>query len=478
LFRRYVSLAANQATFLAAFEAGAQPAHRELLAGKTSGEVTAAVERYRQTVYNAGIGQSLGAVAGAGPAWFAAATKRIDAMKEVEDVLANALGVTARDVGAAASRGFWTLAGETTILLILGLGIILTIVRSITRPMGELVTAMTGLADGQTTLEIPNTDRPDEIGGMARTLDVFRQGMIERDRMAAAEKESQARRQRRQEAMERLVEGFRGSIGIAVETVDEAVAKLRQSAAGLSATADRTSGQVGTVATASAEAARHVQSVAASAEELSASLEEVGRHTQQATTVVRRAVGEAEKADHTVTGLVQMAQKIGEVVNLIRGIAEQTNLLALNATIEAARAGEAGKGFAVVASEVKSLANQTAKATEDIVTQISGIQTATDHAVGAIREITAVIKEIDGISTSIAGAVERQSQVTSTIAQRVGEASTGSERANADIQNIGLSAGETGASAATLKASAESLAEQTGAIKDAVEEFVSGIAKA
>jgi len=254
--------------------------------------------------------------------------------------------------------------------------------------------------------------------------------------------------------------------------VASASTELQNTAQAMSATAEQTNVQAGAVAAASEEASTNVQTVAAAAEELSSSLEEVGRQVVESSSIAKSAVEEAAKTNTSVEGLSEAAQKIGEVVELINDIASQTNLLALNATIEAARAGEAGKGFAVVANEVKSLANQTAKATEEISAQISSMQSATNEAVGAIKGIGQTIGNINDIASTIASAVEEQTAATQEIARNVQQASAGTAEVSSNITGVTQAATETGSSAEEVLNAAKELSTQAEQLRSDIEDFM------
>ncbi|MDH3474550.1 MAG: methyl-accepting chemotaxis protein, partial [Rhodospirillales bacterium] len=262
------------------------------------------------------------------------------------------------------------------------------------------------------------------------------------------------------------------NVGEVVDIVASAANELESAATSLSATAEETSKQATNVASASEQATNNVQTVASATEELASSIQEISRQVQEAHSVATRAAEEANKTNETVDGLAQDAQKIGDVVDLIKAIAEKTNLLALNATIEAARAGEAGKGFAVVASEVKSLANQTAKATDDIASQIGSMQATTTAAVQAIQEITKTIHTISETATAIAGAVEEQQAATQEIARNVQEASTGTQEVSSNIGGVEQAAGETGASANQVLEASRELQTQGQKLRDEIEGFL------
>ena len=291
----------------------------------------------------------------------------------------------------------------SSIAIVLGLLFAFLVSRGITGPVGAMTGAMNRLADGDLEAHIPATENRDEIGEMAKAVQVFKDNAIRVKRMEAEQAEQKKRaEEERRAAMHQLADSFEASVGGVIHTVTSAVAELQAASEQMASTANEASAQATTVASASEQASANVETVASAAEELSSSIAEIGRRVAQSSQIAGGAVRQAHETNTKIQGLAQAASKIGEVVDLITDIAEQTNLLALNATIEAARAGDAGKGFAVVASEVKNLANQTAKATEEIGTQIAGVQGSTQEAVTAIGAIGKTIEEVDSIASSIA----------------------------------------------------------------------------
>ena len=345
----------------------------------------------------------------------------------------------------------------------------------IARPVIGMTGAMNKLAGGDKTVVVPGAGRSDEIGEMAAAVDVFKANMIEAERLAEVQRGEQEERERRARSVDELTQNFDGKIGGILDTVSGAAGALEQTATSMSSTAEETSQQAVSASAASEEASVNVQTVAAAAEQLSNSIVEIGQQVGKSTNIARTAVTEAQRTHDTVQGLVDAAKQIGEVVSLITAIAEQTNLLALNATIEAARAGDAGKGFAVVASEVKNLANQTARATEEIGGQIGTVQAATEDAAAAIEGIGKTIGEINEIAASIAAAVEEQQASTSEIARNVEQAAAGTSEVSANIVNVEQAAGETGSAASQVLGASQDLAKQSDDLKTVVDKFLADV---
>ena len=362
--------------------------------------------------------------------------------------------------------------GGGVLVLLVGL-LTVALSRSVSRPLGQMTGAMQRLAGGDHGTEVPALGRGDEVGDMARAVQVFKDNAIEMERMKA-EQQAQERRaaEERHAAMLDLAAKFEASVGAMVDSVAAASTELQTTAGGMTSTAEESNRQATAVAAASEEASVNVQTVAAATEELSASVTEISRQVTQSAEIASSAVTEAERTNVEIQSLAEAAHKIGEVIQLITDIAGQTNLLALNATIEAARAGEAGKGFAVVASEVKNLANQTAKATEDISAQINAIQTATQNSVAAIAGIGGTIKKIDQIATDIAGAVQEQGSATREIASNVQQAAMGTAEVSSNIVGVTEAARETGAAAGQVLTSAEELSQLANRLRGEVGRFL------
>jgi methyl-accepting chemotaxis protein len=359
--------------------------------------------------------------------------------------------------------------------LLIGLMLAYFIGRSIIAPVTSMTAAMGKLADGQTATEIPAQDARDEIGEMAKAVQVFKDNMIKAAQLAVEQEAEHAVKAQRATRLEGLVRSFEAKVGSLVSMLSSGATELQVTAQSMSSTATETNQQATTVAAAAEEASVGVATVAAAAEELTASIGEISRQVSQSAKITGQAVTNAQRTNVIVQALAEGAEKIGHVVGLITNIASQTNLLALNATIEAARAGDAGKGFAVVASEVKSLANQTAKATEEIGAQIVQIQSATKEAVDAIRGITGPIEEVSAIAISIAAAVEEQGAATAEIARNVQQTAQSAQDVTTNIGSVNQAATATGAAASQVLSAAGDLSRQAEQLTNDVGRFIAEI---
>ncbi len=452
------------------------------------------------------------------------------AVAEFEKAEESLLVVRSNEAEAASSLQNTTIIAGVALTVVLSVLFGFGLSRVTATPIGRITALMGQLADGNKSIVVGDRERRDEVGGLARALEVFRVNAIEADRVAteaAAQREELARQEkaaaeaarqreeeerltaerRRQEeaaaerrqaeekaardAAERrreqqetaareerarklmsIVGGFEAEVGSVVQIVASSSTEMHSSARSMATVVEGVSRQTQDAAAATEQTAANVQTVASATEELSASINEIASQVSTASRVAQSAVDQARRTDEIVRGLSVSAEKIGEVVSLINTIAGQTNLLALNATIEAARAGEAGKGFAVVASEVKSLANQTAKATEEISQQIGSVQAATEEAVAAIREVSTVIEQINEISGSIASAVEQQGAATREIARNVEDASVGANVTSKNVTAVNQGMGEAGGATTQVLAASEELSRQAERLRGQVEQFV------
>jgi methyl-accepting chemotaxis protein len=375
---------------------------------------------------------------------------------------------SARDTDRFYSMIVWSVAAIVMLLLAGGIA---WLARSVVRAITRLTHSMTRLAQHDLSTQINGVGRKDEVGQMASAVEVFKTSMIEADRLKEEQEEAQRLAAKRSALVDQLTRDFDVKVQGVVQGVASQASQMEASAQSMSAAAEEATKQAGAVAAASEEGAANVQTVASASEELASSIAEIGRQVSHSSQIAASAVTEAAKANDMVQGLLSASQKIGEIVALINDIADQTNLLALNATIEAARAGEASKGFAVVAAEVKNLATQTSKATEEIGTQITGVQGATQNAVNAI----ASIGEIDQIATTIAAAVEQQGAATQEIARNVEEAAKGTQDVSSNIGGVTQAANSTGAVANQVLAGARALSAQSGELRALVQSFLTQV---
>jgi methyl-accepting chemotaxis protein len=400
-----------------------------------------------------------------------AVTKRVES--NVQDLEAAKL-----KAGETADAARLTLTASAAIGLLLAFGLLGAIViQGITRPLARLVAVLQRMAQGEIDSEIREAARGDEIGAVGRAVEGIK-AMVARKAAEEAEvkrRADEAAAAERRRTMIELADGFEHAVGGIVGTVSSSATELQATASTMTATATETASQSTTVAAAAEEAASNVNTVAAAAEELGSSVQEIGRQVSGSARLAQQAVLAADQTATLVQALSQTSARIGDMVGMISGIAGQTNLLALNATIEAARAGAAGRGFAVVASEVKALAEQTAKATEEIARQIGEVQGVTHQAVAAIGTITGQIREIDAVATSIAAAVEQQGAATQEIVRNVSQAAQGAGEVTSNIAGVAQASEETGAAASQVLAAASELSRQSEHLGGEVARFLATV---
>jgi methyl-accepting chemotaxis protein len=393
-----------------------------------------------------------------------------------DDLIAIQAGVYVDDIDAAVFRSTaWIAGGGLAGLMAAGL-IAFGVGRGLTRPLALTCGVMDRLASGDLVVDVPFVERRNEIGRIARSLRVFKDHLVEEGRLRETQDKMKQESEAEQKGlMARLADEFESGVRASLDTLFAAATELRTTSQGMAATAKQTNAQATTVAVAAEQTSVNAQTAAAATEELSSSVTEIGQQVTRSTRIAADAVDEANRTNNAVQGLSAAAQKIGDVVKLISDIANQTNLLALNATIEAARAGVAGRGFAVVATEVKSLATQTAKATDEIGAQVAAMQGATDEAVKAIQGIGGTIGTINGIAMTIASAVDEQGAATHEIARTVQEAARNSRQVTASIVGVNQAAGETGSAANHVLASAEALRGQADTLRTNVDGFLAKV---
>ena len=472
IYQRFIELIAMQKTYFDVFRHHADVHQIQYFEQILTSPVVADVDKLRKVALASPGEGTKGVEAGD---WFNAITGKINLMKQVEDKIGEELVILADHEMETAELNLIETAAAAAVLVLLTAVFVVLITRDIVNPVTAMRDVMQTLTDGRLDVEIQGSQRRDELGAMARAVEIFRDSMVRNQEAEARERANQERNLKRQETIDQLTSRFDQEVEHVLTVVSSAVEQVKATSHELTTTAGSTSQQATAVSSASQQTMSNVQTVAASSEELTASISEIGRQISQSASIASTAVSEADKAKLEVQSLADSSQRIGEVVSLITDIAEQTNLLALNATIEAARAGEAGKGFAVVASEVKNLAAQTARATEEISTQISDVQTATRSAVGAISAISETISRIDEITATVAAAVDQQTAATSEISRNVQEAAQGTSQVSANIETVSIAANDTGSAAGQLTGASGALAEQASTLRKCVQDFLANV---
>ncbi len=473
IHRKFTQLIAQQDTFFATYAIYASPDEKAMLDAALADPVAKDVDRMRLIALDSPFTGTTGDVEA--PVWFDTITRKIDLLKQVEDKVAGDLLALARSVHDRTQRALYSYLAATLVLLAAGISIAWVIAADISRPLGKVILAMDLLSKGDKAHEVEGGERHDEIGAMARAVEVFRVGLIRADDLAKAQEEDQRVKDRRARVIDGVLKEFNMEVAEVLAAMAASATELEATSQTMSATAGQTSDQATVVAAAVEEMAVNMRTVAAAAEHLSGSVEAINHRVADSVQIAQTAKGKAQQTNHLVRGLSAAVLKIGEVVNLITDIAAQTNLLALNATIEAARAGDAGKGFAVVAGEVKNLANQTARATDEISAQITSVQQETRLAVAAITEITAIIEQMSELSAAIAASVAEQDTATSEIATNVQQVSQGTDEISSNVVGVNRAAGETGHAAADVLETAHTVAERATALRHQVDTFLTHI---
>ncbi len=475
VFRRFIRLGAQQDTFLGTFRRYASDAEIAFLEEQLAGAVQADVLALRKLAEGSPFGADISGVTG--PQWFAASTRRIDALKKVEDKKAASLKAQASSLAAESQAAFWVLKVVLISLAVVTIGISWIVYRSIVPPISRLVSTMRRLASDDISVEVEGTEQEDEIGEMARAVDVFKANAVERGRLEKSAKIERDRERQRQAHLDQIVSEFRPLVVSTLDNTKGESDDMRKAADLLANVAENAANQAGSARSATESASENVQVMAAATEELSASIQEIAAQTSRADSLMIETETQAVATNEDVGRLSVAAEQIDSFVSMIRSIAEQTNLLALNATIEAARAGDAGKGFAVVASEVKELSAQTARATEEISEQVSGIQSSMIETVNAIGKITEAMTEARGLTSQIATSVDEQLSATREITKAVGFASSGTSTASGNVDNVAGSIEKTSEVATQVNSTSANLSVATARLASEVERFLSDVAK-
>ena len=371
----------------------------------------------------------------------------------------------------------WGSLALAALSLVLGALLALKIARSITRPVKAIASTMSSMSSGDLTKEVPGTKRSDEIGDMARAVEVFRENAEARARLEAEARAERAREAERQRLLEQMIGHFRENVNAVVASINARTGDMGETAQNLNAVAARASGAAGEAHSAANVSSENMQTVSSAAEELTSSIQEIFKQIEGMRHRADQTSASARDTDRHVGALVALAEKIGVIVEIIRGIAQQTNMLALNATIEAARAGEAGRGFAVVASEVKTLAEHTARATDEIGAQISDIQAATREAEGAIRAIATAAEEMETLTATIAASVGQQSEATTEIAHAVSRAAQSSFTTSESVTHAASVIGETNSEARRVASVTEALVAAGQTLTSTVETFLANLGR-
>ncbi|KZL14549.1 methyl-accepting chemotaxis protein [Pseudovibrio sp. Ad26] len=476
IYHRFVRLGASQDTHFKTAQSLMTGPQVKFLEKIFNRPIMSQVDAARKLGYAAAFGGDISSISGT--EWFDLATERIDSLKDFEDYLADELVMHAQKLTANAQWEFMLALIISGIVTVLGIGAAYTIIRSVSIPVTALLSDARKLAEGDTTVTFAGATGVDEVGQVANAVMSFRDTVAEQKRLQSLSEKEHEQERDRQMHVDQLISVFNDQVSSVLDRVDDNTGKMQQTADSLTHIATTTSDRANSAAGSSEQASQNVQTVASAAEELSASIEEIGRQISQTKQTVDDATSVATATNDHVADLDVAAQKIGEVVNLIRDIAEQTNLLALNATIEAARAGEMGKGFAVVASEVKELATQTSKATEEISSQISGIQGSTKEAVTAIEQIAGTMHQVNEYTSSIATAIAQQNAATSSISQNIQQAAQGTQDVADSMSVVTSSVQETNSSANDVLEASSSVSKQATELRQTISSFLRDVVAA
>ncbi len=476
LLKDFIGLISIQDTYMKVARSFATSEMLGFMDKTISGEHVKAVDGMRNTAITSPTTNDLKGITG--PQWFDTITKKINLLKQVENEMASVLVTSAGTIRSSAQAAFITLVTTTLLISAFIIFFAYILIKTAVGPLIQLRRSIDRLKDGHTETQVSGRHKHDEIGEMARAIQSFKEAIIRQNMERAKQGIEQSVRERTSIRRLEVTEQFRDDVASSIEKLSGAASELEVSANSMSAATDTSKAQSATVAAAATQATANVETVAAAAEELSSSIQEISRQVEHSSEIASSATTTAQQAQQTIEGLADGANKIGQVVSMITDIAEQTNLLALNATIEAARAGDAGKGFAVVASEVKNLANQTAKATEDITAQINTIQGDTDRAVDAISGVSQTIGEMNDVTESVSQAVDQQGSATQEISTNVNEAATGTRDVSNNIEGVAQAAEETGTMSGEVFNSAKSVAESANELRTKIDNFLNDVSGA
>jgi methyl-accepting chemotaxis protein len=476
LYRRFIEVIAEQKAYFKVFAAFASAEQKALLASTVRGPDVDEVSRMEAIAIESPQAGNTGGVDAT--KWYAAMTAKIDLLKRVEDNLSTSLRARAEELRAAANRSFAIIVALTLLPLLLGGAIVFATVRGVAHALNVMAAAMTRLASGDTGVHIPACGQHNEIGQMASAVQIFRENAVNRLRLEAEREREQAAQLERQKKIDATIAEFREQVHTVLQAFAAETRKMETTAETLSAMAGQSSTQAQNAVSASEKASERVMAVASASEQLASAIKEIARQIGQTKGVASEAADAAQASDARMAELAEAARKIGEVISLINSIAGQTNLLALNATIEAARAGEAGKGFSVVAAEVKELADQTAKATENISEHIQSIQSQADLALQAIRKISQTMNAVSTSTEAIAAAADQQDSCTQEINNNVHQAAEGAREACKNVESLNEAAGTNMQSAGSVLTAAGNVSANANKLRTVVEAFLADVTAA